>query len=263
VTVEYASNIAAMDSNGYSDPYVKVKFGHKPAVMTQTLDKTLDPEWCEMFPFECESLDDHLTLSVFDYDMMQDDFIGEVRLGSLWKVFVDHGLHDLTADGASDTLQITESLVGRLGHADQHVTGTLTFSIQLVPDDEAPEYSEESSEEEEPTKEEELRGPVPRSDLRWQLGETAWEADPLGSWRSPRHADDDSSVSSASSVSSVDDYGSEDDWDEDERQRDILASMNNFDGLLGSDYQRDMDDDTESILTVDSDVAVQESFLWV
>ena len=45
VTIESASDIAAMDANGLSDPYVRIKVGHQPHVQTKVIDATLDPEW--------------------------------------------------------------------------------------------------------------------------------------------------------------------------------------------------------------------------
>ncbi|KAG7280120.1 hypothetical protein CRUP_003747 [Coryphaenoides rupestris] len=69
------AHLAAMDSNGYSDPFVKVclkpDMGKKAKNKTQTKKKTLNPEFNET-----------LDISVWDYDMgKSNDFIGGCQLG--------------------------------------------------------------------------------------------------------------------------------------------------------------------------------------
>ncbi|KAJ7308827.1 hypothetical protein JRQ81_008096 [Phrynocephalus forsythii] len=83
------AHLAAMDANGYSDPYVKTylkpdedkKSKHKTAVKK----KTLNPEFNEEFSYEIKHGDlakRTLEITVWDYDIgKSNDFIGGVVLG--------------------------------------------------------------------------------------------------------------------------------------------------------------------------------------
>uniref|UniRef100_A0A3Q2XC47 Double C2-like domains, gamma n=1 Tax=Hippocampus comes TaxID=109280 RepID=A0A3Q2XC47_HIPCM len=83
------AHLAAMDSNGYSDPFVKIilqpDMGKKSKYKTSVKKKTLNPEFNEEFSYEV-TLDllakKTLEISVWDYDLgMSNDFIGGVELG--------------------------------------------------------------------------------------------------------------------------------------------------------------------------------------
>ncbi|XP_040042620.2 double C2-like domains, gamma [Gasterosteus aculeatus] len=83
------AHLAAMDSNGYSDPFVKIMLqpdmGKKSKYKTTVKKKTLNPEFNEEFSYEV-TLDQlakkTLEISVWDYDLgMSNDFIGGVELG--------------------------------------------------------------------------------------------------------------------------------------------------------------------------------------
>ncbi|XP_065814121.1 double C2-like domains, gamma [Labrus bergylta] len=83
------AHLAAMDSNGYSDPFVKIilqpDMGKKSKNKTTVKKKTLNPEFNEEFSYEV-TLDQlakkTLEISVWDYDLgMSNDFIGGVELG--------------------------------------------------------------------------------------------------------------------------------------------------------------------------------------
>ncbi|XP_026104718.1 rabphilin-3A [Carassius auratus] len=78
-----------MDSNGYSDPFVKIylkpDMGKKAKNKTQIKKKTLNPEFNEEFSYEvkhAELAKKTLDVSVWDYDMgKSNDFIGGCQLG--------------------------------------------------------------------------------------------------------------------------------------------------------------------------------------
>ncbi|XP_031694501.1 rabphilin-3A-like [Anarrhichthys ocellatus] len=81
------AHLAAMDSNGYSDPFVKITLqpdmGKKSKNKTTVKKKTLNPEFNEEFSYEV-TLDQlakkTLEISVWDYDLgMSNDFIGRLR----------------------------------------------------------------------------------------------------------------------------------------------------------------------------------------
>ncbi|XP_017717456.1 PREDICTED: double C2-like domain-containing protein beta [Rhinopithecus bieti] len=89
VGIVRCAHLAAMDANGYSDPYVKTylrpdvdkKSKHKTAVKK----KTLNPEFNEEFCYEIKHSDlakKSLEVTVWDYDIgKSNDFIGGVVLG--------------------------------------------------------------------------------------------------------------------------------------------------------------------------------------
>ncbi|KAL0965745.1 hypothetical protein UPYG_G00285170 [Umbra pygmaea] len=89
VGVVRCAHLAAMDSNGYSDPFVKVclkpDMGKKAKNKTQIKKKTLNPEFNEEFSYEIkhgELAKKTLDVSVWDYDLgTSNDFIGGCQLG--------------------------------------------------------------------------------------------------------------------------------------------------------------------------------------
>ncbi|XP_029025046.1 rabphilin-3A [Betta splendens] len=89
VGVVRCAHLAAMDSNGYSDPFVKIylkpDMGKKAKNKTQIKKKTLNPEFNEEFSYEIkhgELAKKSLDISVWDYDMgKSNDFIGGCQLG--------------------------------------------------------------------------------------------------------------------------------------------------------------------------------------
>ncbi|XP_030046186.1 double C2-like domain-containing protein beta [Microcaecilia unicolor] len=89
VGIVRCAHLAAMDSNGYSDPFVKIylrpDMGKKSKYKTTVRKKTLNPEFNEEFFYEIqqdELAKKTLDVSVWDYDLgMSNDFIGGVQLG--------------------------------------------------------------------------------------------------------------------------------------------------------------------------------------
>ncbi|XP_078741241.1 double C2-like domain-containing protein beta, partial [Lampetra fluviatilis] len=82
-------HLAAMDANGYSDPFVKIYLrpdsGKKAKHKTSVKKKTLNPEFNEEFLFEIPHGDlakKTVDVMVWDYDLgKSNDFIGGVQLG--------------------------------------------------------------------------------------------------------------------------------------------------------------------------------------
>ncbi|CAL8347203.1 unnamed protein product [Lota lota] len=82
-------HLAAMDANGYSDPFVKIvlkpDMGKKAKCKTQIKKKTLNPEYNEEFGYEIkhsELAKKTLDISVWDYDIgKSNDYIGGCQLG--------------------------------------------------------------------------------------------------------------------------------------------------------------------------------------
>merc|ERR1711871_1314434 len=104
--------------------------GKQPIRQSKVCYRTREPNWLEIFPFVVECLHDTLVLDVWDFDVGSNDFLGEVHAGSLFNIFVEHGVYDLTGNNKSKKIRIERNLVGRRGHTDKDVTGTLKFAIQ-------------------------------------------------------------------------------------------------------------------------------------
>jgi len=87
-TITRAKGLKAMDSNGLSDPYVKLHLlpgaNKSTKLRTKTIHKTLNPEWNESLTYYGISEEDInrkiLRLSVLDEDAFGFDFIGEFKL---------------------------------------------------------------------------------------------------------------------------------------------------------------------------------------
>uniref|UniRef100_A0A8C8RW99 Rabphilin-3A n=1 Tax=Pelusios castaneus TaxID=367368 RepID=A0A8C8RW99_9SAUR len=89
VGIERCVHLAAMDANGYSDPFVKLwlkpDMGKKAKHKTQIKKKTLNPEFNEEFFYDIKHSDlakKSLDISVWDYDIgKSNDYIGGCQLG--------------------------------------------------------------------------------------------------------------------------------------------------------------------------------------
>uniref|UniRef100_A0A5S6Q4J7 C2 domain-containing protein n=1 Tax=Trichuris muris TaxID=70415 RepID=A0A5S6Q4J7_TRIMR len=88
ISIFKAANLPAMDSNGFSDPYVKLHLlplaTKATKLRTRTVPKTLSPCWNEQLIYYGVSLDDMkrktLRLMVLDEDRIGSDFLGETRV---------------------------------------------------------------------------------------------------------------------------------------------------------------------------------------
>lgn len=86
VRVIEARNIPPTDTNGLSDPYVRLQLG-KQKFRTKVMKKNLNPTWGEEFCLKVEDLKDELVISVLDEDKyFNDDFVGQLRV-PVWQVF--------------------------------------------------------------------------------------------------------------------------------------------------------------------------------
>ncbi|XP_064152609.1 multiple C2 and transmembrane domain-containing protein 1-like isoform X8 [Anguilla rostrata] len=81
-------DLQPMDSNGFSDPYVKFRLGNQK-YSSKTIPKTLNPQWREQFDFHLyEELGGIVDITVWDKDAgKKDDFMGrcQVDLSALSK----------------------------------------------------------------------------------------------------------------------------------------------------------------------------------
>lgn len=80
VTVHSGIVNEATDSNGLSDPYVKVYNEHSGKLLytTKVHKKTLSPVWEETFDIKIHC-GLHVLFKVYDKDMISDDYIGEYK----------------------------------------------------------------------------------------------------------------------------------------------------------------------------------------
>eukprot|EP00736_Rhodelphis_marinus_P013836 Rmarinus@m.11981 len=84
VTIHEARDLAAADSNGLSDPFVKVKI-NDVKLKTQVCRKTLHPHWEETFEFVLKTFEDSTSraveVTVYDWDAIgQNDFLGYANI---------------------------------------------------------------------------------------------------------------------------------------------------------------------------------------
>lgn len=76
VKIIRARNLKAKDSNGSSDPYVKITLGSS-SVRTITRKKDLNPDWGMVFPFDWDLSMRYINIEVWDEDFSSsDDFLG-------------------------------------------------------------------------------------------------------------------------------------------------------------------------------------------
>ncbi|EGD81121.1 hypothetical protein PTSG_11158 [Salpingoeca rosetta] len=68
VKLVQAEHLLAMDSNGESDPFVKLRLGGK-TYKSKTRYKTRSPVWNQMFQFKARAGDDQLVLKVYDWNL--------------------------------------------------------------------------------------------------------------------------------------------------------------------------------------------------
>eukprot|EP01118_Nematostelium_gracile_P009407 TRINITY_DN3169_c0_g1_i1.p1 TRINITY_DN3169_c0_g1~~TRINITY_DN3169_c0_g1_i1.p1 ORF type:complete len:348 (-),score=91.74 TRINITY_DN3169_c0_g1_i1:4-1002(-) len=90
ITVLHGSNLPSADSNGLSDPYVKIippgsTKGSKK-LQTKVVKKSLNPSWNEQFEVEVRNINQKIRFEVYDWDRFgKDDALGfaEVALETL------------------------------------------------------------------------------------------------------------------------------------------------------------------------------------
>lgn len=82
VYVLRGTNLQSKDSNGYSDPYLRLKLGkHVVSDRAQHKTKTLNPEFFRLFTFSTTLPGpSQLEIGVWDYDLVGDDFIGATTI---------------------------------------------------------------------------------------------------------------------------------------------------------------------------------------
>jgi len=126
MTIKKAMGLAAMDRGGTSDPYVTIKVGSQSEQKTTVQKKTLAPVWDESFSFRVESMDDALVLQVWDKDMMTDEFMGEVKLGTMRQLLSAHG----AVLSVGVPLQV--QLQSRESRKDKDVKGELHLNVRFA-----------------------------------------------------------------------------------------------------------------------------------
>ena len=123
VTLHRAAGLRAADRGGVSDPYVEVfieGFEKDDEAKTETVKKTLNPEWAEELRLSVPRTGGEgaaLVCHVMDWDRgSSDDFLGEAKItAATWTAGCDEATFDLTAptvkrkEGAAITGGLTVS----------------------------------------------------------------------------------------------------------------------------------------------------------
>jgi len=80
ITILQGKDMAAMDSNGLSDPFCVVRVNNAKKFKTNVAYETLAPVWNESVSIAMPQAGDKINLDVFDKDVFQNDFMGTVPL---------------------------------------------------------------------------------------------------------------------------------------------------------------------------------------
>jgi len=80
ITILQGKDMAAMDSNGLSDPFCVVRVNNAKKFKTSVAYETLSPVWNESVSIAMPQEGDKISLDVFDKDVFQNDFMGTVSL---------------------------------------------------------------------------------------------------------------------------------------------------------------------------------------
>lgn len=80
VAVLGAEGLLAADSNGLSDPFAVVTLASGIKAKTKVIKKTLDPTWMQGFEFDMSDPNEVVTVTVYDYDTLSNDFLGQCQV---------------------------------------------------------------------------------------------------------------------------------------------------------------------------------------
>ncbi|KAE9550845.1 hypothetical protein FO519_005949 [Halicephalobus sp. NKZ332] len=94
IHLKEAHGLVIRDASGSSDPYVKFKYQDKTMYKSNTVYRSLNPNWDEEFAFLIDDPTSFLKLEVFDFDrFMMDDPMGFTNIDlSTLKLFEPHEL---------------------------------------------------------------------------------------------------------------------------------------------------------------------------
>ncbi|XP_078009253.1 multiple C2 and transmembrane domain-containing protein 1 isoform X5 [Phascolarctos cinereus] len=119
ITLIEGRDLKAMDSNGFSDPYVKFRLGHQK-YKSKIMPKTLNPQWREQFDFHLyEERGGIIDITAWDKDAgKRDDFIGRCQI-------------DLSALSREQTHKLELELEEGEGHLVLLVTLTASATVSI------------------------------------------------------------------------------------------------------------------------------------
>ncbi|XP_031805254.1 multiple C2 and transmembrane domain-containing protein 1 isoform X6 [Sarcophilus harrisii] len=119
ITLIEGRDLKAMDSNGFSDPYVKFRLGHQK-YKSKIMPKTLNPQWREQFDFHLyEERGGIIDITAWDKDAgKRDDFIGRCQI-------------DLSALSREQTHKLELQLEEGEGHLVLLVTLTASATVSI------------------------------------------------------------------------------------------------------------------------------------
>lgn len=136
VVVIKGTDLAKKDIFGLSDPYCKIKlfqgdreYGEIDSVVTDTIKKTLHPQWNEEFFFRVNQSVNRLLFEVFDENRLtRDDFLGEVELR----------LFSLPTEGPNVTIHAVYHML-KPRSSKSRVSGNLQLRLSFLSPDDAPQ----------------------------------------------------------------------------------------------------------------------------
>ena len=85
IYIQQAQNLPVMDSNGKSDPFVKLKIndnrGNILSGKTSIIPETLNPKWYQSFTFNNIPINETLKIEIYDFDKLRrDDLMGDLEI---------------------------------------------------------------------------------------------------------------------------------------------------------------------------------------
>lgn len=84
VRVIEAKSLPPMESNGFTNPYVKLQLGRQ-SFRSKAVKKCLNPSWSEEFIFKVDDLKRKLVVSVLDEEKCFNyDFVGQINVPVTW-----------------------------------------------------------------------------------------------------------------------------------------------------------------------------------
>lgn len=131
-------NLKAADSNGFSDPYVKLLIHDKKELKTKIIKKSLNPKWDEVFHIEGLPEKGSFVIQVWDWDMVgSDDFLGSGAVpysSAIYSKAKERWINITDEDGSQGDVHIVLQVIPKGYKADLENIATSNSRLTFVPE---------------------------------------------------------------------------------------------------------------------------------